>query len=177
MNRLKELRKEKKLTQKELANVLKINEKTISRWENNESTIKSNKAETLANFFGVSMGYLLGFTDDVNRYDDEEIYQVHVKGENEAFFVSSSKRDYAEQQKETKKQFSNFIIKSGFLISDYEIDTVFNLLSEMDLANPNTKKHALFFNKFAYTPFKELEQQGYSKVIEFYKKILSDLRH
>ncbi|MBF0844701.1 helix-turn-helix transcriptional regulator, partial [Streptococcus danieliae] len=54
MNRLKELRKEKKLTQKELADVLKTNEKTISRWENNESTIKSNKAQALADYFGVS---------------------------------------------------------------------------------------------------------------------------
>ncbi|HEM6028792.1 TPA: helix-turn-helix transcriptional regulator, partial [Streptococcus suis] len=48
MNRLKKLRQEKKLSQKELADYLGINEKTISRWENGESTIKSDKAQALA---------------------------------------------------------------------------------------------------------------------------------
>lgn len=61
MNRLKELRKEKKLTLFELADYLGINEKTISRWENGESTIKSDKAQKLADHFGVSVGYLLGY--------------------------------------------------------------------------------------------------------------------
>ena len=63
MNRLKKLRQEKKLSQKELADYLGINEKTISRWENGESTIKSDKAQALAKHFGVSVGYLLGYSD------------------------------------------------------------------------------------------------------------------
>lgn len=62
MNRLKKLRQEKKLSQKELADYLGINEKTISRWENGESTIKSDKAQALAKHFGVSVGYLLGYS-------------------------------------------------------------------------------------------------------------------
>lgn len=60
MNRLKELRKEKKKSQKEIANLLEINEKTISRWENGERPIKTQKAQELAEYFGVSVGYLLG---------------------------------------------------------------------------------------------------------------------
>lgn len=63
MNRLKKLRQEKKLSQKELADYLGINEKTISRWENGESTIKSDKAQALADHFGVSVGYLLGYSE------------------------------------------------------------------------------------------------------------------
>ncbi|NQP27536.1 helix-turn-helix transcriptional regulator [Streptococcus suis] len=63
MNRLKELRQEKKLSQKELADYLGINEKTISRWENGESTIKSDKAQALADHFGVNTAYLLGYSD------------------------------------------------------------------------------------------------------------------
>lgn len=63
MNRLKKLRQEKKLSQKELADYLGINEKTISRWENGESTIKSDKAQALADYFGVPVGYLLGYSD------------------------------------------------------------------------------------------------------------------
>lgn len=63
MNRLKELRKEKKLSQKEIAKEMSISEKTLSRWENGESQIKPEKAQQLADCFGVSVGYLLGYSD------------------------------------------------------------------------------------------------------------------
>ena len=66
MNRLKELRKDKKISQTTLAKLLNVNEKTISRWENGESNIKPEKAQQLADFFGVSVGYLLGYSEKVN---------------------------------------------------------------------------------------------------------------
>ena len=61
MNRLKELRKEKKLTQEELAGEIGVSKITILRWENGESQIKPDKAQALADYFGVSVGYLLGY--------------------------------------------------------------------------------------------------------------------
>lgn len=64
MSRLKELRKEKGLTQQELALQLQIPLRTYQRWENGESQIKQDKAETLADYFGVSVGYLLGYETD-----------------------------------------------------------------------------------------------------------------
>ena len=63
MNRLKELRKEKKLTQQELADTFQVSKRTVQYWENGESQIKPDKAEKLADFFGVSVGYLLGYND------------------------------------------------------------------------------------------------------------------
>lgn len=63
MNRLKELRKEKKLSQKEIAKEMSISEKTLSRWENGESQIKPEKAQQLADYFGVNVGYLLGYSE------------------------------------------------------------------------------------------------------------------
>lgn len=60
MNRLKELRKEKNKSQKQIAELLEVNEKTISRWEKGERPIKTQKAQELAEYFGVSVGYLLG---------------------------------------------------------------------------------------------------------------------
>ena len=61
MNRLKELRKEKKLTQEELAGEIGVSKITILRWENGERQIKPDKAQALADYFGVSVGYLLGY--------------------------------------------------------------------------------------------------------------------
>lgn len=76
LNRLKELRKEKKLTQQEVAEILGVNEKTVSRWENGENEIKLAQANMIANNFGVFVGYLLGYSDDkweaksVNKLED-----------------------------------------------------------------------------------------------------------
>lgn len=61
MNRLKELRQEKKLSQKEIALELQVPLRTYQRWENGESQIKQDKAQKLADYFGVSVGYLLGY--------------------------------------------------------------------------------------------------------------------
>lgn len=63
MNRLKELRKRKKDTQAELANLMGVNVKTISRWEKGEFGIKPAQAKMLADFLGVTPAYLLGYSD------------------------------------------------------------------------------------------------------------------
>lgn len=63
MNRLKELRQEKKLSQKELAENIGVHYRTLQNWENGESQIKPEKAQQLADFFGVNVGYLLGYSE------------------------------------------------------------------------------------------------------------------
>ena len=73
MNRLKELRKEKKLTQKELAEKTDIPYRTLQRWENGETDIKSDKANELAKLFNVSVSYLLGYSDKEERSSSIEL--------------------------------------------------------------------------------------------------------
>lgn len=63
MNRLKELRQEKKLSQKEMALELQTPLRTYQRWENGESQIKPERAEELADYFDVNVSYLLGYSD------------------------------------------------------------------------------------------------------------------
>ena len=63
MNKLKELRQEKKLSQKELAENIGVHYRTLQNWENGENQIKPEKAQQLADFFGVSVGYLLGYEE------------------------------------------------------------------------------------------------------------------
>ena len=76
MNRLKQLRKEKGLTQQELSEVIAVSYRTIQNWENGESQIKTNKASQLAGYFGVSVGYLLGYepeSEQVSNYQKIKI--------------------------------------------------------------------------------------------------------
>lgn len=86
MNRLKELRKAKKLTQEELAREIGISKITVLRWENGERQIKLDKAQKLADFFGVSIAHLLGYEDndfekqiriDVLNNVLNKLYQTH----------------------------------------------------------------------------------------------------
>lgn len=67
MNRLKELRKEKGLTQDELAKKICISKRTLQNWEKGETDIKLSQAKMLADYFGVSETYLLWYSDLKNE--------------------------------------------------------------------------------------------------------------
>ena len=64
--RLKELRRSKKITQLTLALELKTNQNTISRYENGEREPGINEIVAIANYFNVSVDYLLGVTNNPN---------------------------------------------------------------------------------------------------------------
>ncbi len=60
--RLIELRKEKGLNQTEIAKELHISQQTYSQWESDKRNPSQKTLEKLANFFNVSVSYLLGET-------------------------------------------------------------------------------------------------------------------
>ncbi len=60
MERLKKLRSEKKLNQEELGLKLNLSQQTISAYENGSKQPPIDVINQLANFFGVSVDYLLG---------------------------------------------------------------------------------------------------------------------
>lgn len=64
MTRLRELQRAKKLTQQELADIAEVSKRTIQNWEGGTSNIKTEKAKKLADYFGVSVAYLLGYEDN-----------------------------------------------------------------------------------------------------------------
>lgn len=66
MTRLRELQRAEKLTQQELADIAEVSKRTIQNWEDGTSNIKPEKAKKLADYFGVSVGYLLGYSDKDN---------------------------------------------------------------------------------------------------------------
>lgn len=61
MNRLKELRKKKGLTQNQLAKDISVHYRTLQNWENGDSQLKPDKIKQLAKYFEVSEAYLLGY--------------------------------------------------------------------------------------------------------------------
>ncbi|CRH93642.1 transcriptional repressor DicA [Chlamydia trachomatis] len=124
MIRLKELRKEKGLTQEELAHEIGVSKITVLRWENEERQIKPDKAQTLADFFGVSVGYLLGYTDNSKRYDDEII----LKSPNSDRFYTHS---YKQGVEKIKKAFFDFVIDNSLLLTDQQIQAFSSMIADL----------------------------------------------
>ena len=61
--RLKELRKERKLSQLKLAMDLNMNQNIVSRYENLERQADYETLIKFADYFGVTLDYLLGRSD------------------------------------------------------------------------------------------------------------------
>lgn len=71
-DRLKELREEKELKQAELASLFNISPSTIGMYEQNRRTPDFALLNSIADYFGVSVDYLLGRTD-IRNYEENTI--------------------------------------------------------------------------------------------------------
>ncbi|MCW8645245.1 helix-turn-helix domain-containing protein [Streptococcus macedonicus] len=69
MNRLKELRKEKGMSQIALAKELGVSYRTWQNWENGVSSIKPVHLKKLCEIFDVDVPYLLGYNNVKNETD------------------------------------------------------------------------------------------------------------
>lgn len=79
MNRLKEVRKKRNLTQEELSEIVGVERRTIGYWENGKSSIKPKQARKLAEALNTSASYLLGISDKVFQENikvgiEDEVY-------------------------------------------------------------------------------------------------------
>ncbi|MEY8463734.1 helix-turn-helix domain-containing protein [Streptococcus merionis] len=78
--RLKELRNEAGLTQKEIAEKIHVGQNSYSNWENGNRKPTAEITSKLAEFFNVSADYLLGKTDikksdEIDLSDFELLYR------------------------------------------------------------------------------------------------------
>lgn len=58
-NKLYQLRKQKGLSQEELANILNVSRQTVSKWETGDSTPDMEKLITISDFFEISLDELV----------------------------------------------------------------------------------------------------------------------
>ena len=71
-NRLYNLRKEKNISQEELANALDVSRQTISKWETGESTPDFNKICPLCEYFGITSDELLSGKQNIVEAKKED---------------------------------------------------------------------------------------------------------
>lgn len=75
MNRLKELREDRDLTQLQLANILGISQRNYSYFETGKTNLTADILMKLASFYDVSIDYLLYRTDVRKTYPKSVVNQ------------------------------------------------------------------------------------------------------
>ncbi len=73
INRIKEIREDRDLYQKDVANALKIKQQQYSEYEIGKRLIPINYLSDLADFYDVSIDYLLGKTDERKPYPKSKL--------------------------------------------------------------------------------------------------------
>lgn len=85
MNRLKELREDKDLLQKELAEIIGIGRRNYSHIETGQTALTQDILEKLADYYNTSVDYLL------YRTDKREAYPKSIMAENKTTKSTSKK--------------------------------------------------------------------------------------
>lgn len=103
-DRLKELRNEKELLQKDIAKYLNISTSAYGYYEQGKRVPDSETIKLLANYFNVSTDYLLGISNIRNYNSTERVVALH------------SDTDYDDLPQEAKDEINNFIefVKSKY---------------------------------------------------------------
>lgn len=68
MLKIRDIREDKDMTQKQISQLLNCTQQTYSRYETGEITIDIYNLIKLANFYSTSTDYLLGLTDEIKPY-------------------------------------------------------------------------------------------------------------
>ena len=110
-DRLKELRKKKGLTQKDLAEIIDVNRVTYTNWENGKRTPEPVKIVELATALDTTVDYLLGKTN-VNYFEQANILLNELEN-------NSNKRELSNEELERLLTIREEMMKN--------IDTIFSI--------------------------------------------------
>ncbi len=69
--RIKDLREDRDITQKEIATYLHVKQNTYSQYENGQRQLPIECLIALAKFYGVSTDYILGLTNETKPYPNK----------------------------------------------------------------------------------------------------------
>lgn len=140
---IKQLRKDRNITQEELAKTIGVTKLTILRWEKGDRVPKADKAQELADYFGVSVPYLLGYdvpkvpfeTFTPREYNAWEDYQKLGLDKTELTF-------YAYEKMRNDKNFDNLYLE---IISNYALSKQDDQIAIRQLARTTAKAHKGYF--------------------------------
>lgn len=113
MNRLKTMRKVKRLTQQEIASKFNVSQNTYSYWENGKVNLDNATIAKLAEFYGVSVDFLLGRKYELTIPTSKWHKSLQEEYENGDNFL----KEYMEY-KHGGVHFTSNVAKSDYAIKD-----------------------------------------------------------
>lgn len=120
--RLKKIRENKELSQKEVADILKVSQPTYSRWEKEVEIIPLNKLILLANYYNISLDYICNLS---NNRKENKIYNYKadkkISGNNIVTF--------RKEKNLTQKELASFLNTTPSTVCAYEKGKTFILTS------------------------------------------------
>ncbi|ESV53777.1 XRE family transcriptional regulator [Streptococcus agalactiae LMG 14747] len=176
MLRLKELRTKKGISLNKLSKELEkkyglvVSDSQLSFYENEKRRPRDEKIwDDLANYFQVSVSYLLGYSNNPKQYEDEIVFKNNNTGH---IFSFSPKASYEEEKKKIEQKILTALKDEAVVISDKDIQNIFSLIDSTRLDNPNTYQGKQFVqdvldkNTDLTNMILELKDDGFSLVFE-----------
>ena len=110
--RLKYLREEKELTQKDLSDLIQVHPATYSQFERESSIIPIKRLNEFANFFHVSLDYLFSFTNIRQYNHSNEKINLELSG--------TRLKEFRKEYKITQVNLSKFLNTTQSNLVGYE---------------------------------------------------------
>lgn len=134
--KIRELRMRKGVTQETMANVLGISPQAVSKWEQNATMPDISILVPIADYFGVSVDYLLRESKEVTAVDPELLVEVICKKDRNAWRCTV--RNISDREIEQMKFKTYFYDKD-----ENPIDYRDNLVHDLE---PNMAKPELLYS-------------------------------
>lgn len=141
-DKIKSLRKERRITQSELANAIGLSRSSIGMIESNKQGTGNDSLVKIADFFGVTVDYLLSENDDNKEMNIEDLKNVKLS--------KRAEKDIEKALKQTLEDLSN--TQDGLMFSGEPIDDETRELLKISLEN--SMRLAKQIAKQKYTPKK-----------------------
>lgn len=129
MNRIKEIRQEKKLSQKDLAKKLNISQQAISLYEKGDREPKLETWQKLADFFDVSVSYLQGIGTirdpeaNINTLKDEVYKKISSNISNKLLLFNGKKLNSQAKEELTDITVEKFVNIFDAVIKNVDMGT------------------------------------------------------
>ena len=131
MNRLKELREAKGLTQKEFGRIMNASQNTVSQWESGKRDIDTTRLKQFALFFNVSTDFILNSPTPV-EIDGTLIYDP---------LIDAAQKALQSLSKDQLREIVNYIevikLRDSLISKDGNLDT-YKLITESLVSDPKS---------------------------------------
>ncbi|MBQ3137281.1 MAG: helix-turn-helix transcriptional regulator [Clostridia bacterium] len=108
VQRLKELRKKKNISQQQLADIIGVSQQSVNKYENHNVEPDISLLIELADFFGTSVDYLIGHSDINRKIEPVSPYDLNT---DEAALIDTYRNLSAEEKESIHLIIKNYTAK------------------------------------------------------------------